>query len=289
MQLISASRRTDIAAFYAPWFMNRVRAGYCEWKNPFGGQTYRVSLAPEETAGIVFWTRYPAPLLPFLPELRARGHRFYFHVTINGYEKALESRNPELNRAIAVFHELSDAVSPKLVNWRYDPIILSGRTPPDYHMKNFAALAKRLEGRTERCIFSFVDYYGKTKRNLARIARTIGTQFTDPDAEVKIALATELSRIGATHGISLFACCEDVAVRGGVQKAHCVDSELLDPNLRLKSRPSRAECGCRESVDIGAYDTCRFGCTYCYATATWEAASNRARLHSPDAPGLLAL
>ncbi len=110
--------------------MNRVRAGYCEWQNPFGGQTFRVSLEPHEVAGIVFWTRYPAPMLPFLPELRERGYCFYFHVTINGYERSLEARNPDLNRAIAAFQRLSDAVSPRLVNWRYDPIILSDRTPP---------------------------------------------------------------------------------------------------------------------------------------------------------------
>jgi len=290
---VSASRRTDIAAFYAPWFMNRVRAGFCEWKNPFGGETYRVSLASEETAGIVFWTRYPAPLLPFLAELRARGHFFYFHVTVNGYERALEARNPELGKAIDAFHALSDAASPQLVLWRYDPIILSDRMEPGFHLENFERLARRLAGYTGRCLFSFVDYYGKTKRNLARVERETGTRFTDPSLEIKSRLAGDLARIGAAHGVALYACCEDALVAGGVEKAHCVDLELIrlargGLDLDLKARPSRAGCGCLESVDIGAYDTCRFGCVYCYATNSWEAAHERSRRHDPQQPALLA-
>lgn len=284
MRLVSASRRTDIAAFYAQWFMNRVRAGYCEWKNPFGGQTYRVSLAPEETAGIVFWTRYPAPLLPHLPELRKRGFVFYFHVTVNDFGRQLEPRNPALNRAVDAFRALSDAISPRLALWRYDPIILSDSMGFDYHVASFERLARRFEGSTERCLFSFVDYYGKTKRNLARIN---GVRCEDPALEVKQRLVAELAAIGAAHGITLYACCEDDLVGGAVRKAHCVDVELIRPDLTLKARPSRGQCGCVGSVDIGAYDTCRFGCVYCYATSSWEAAGERSRRHDPAAPALV--
>ncbi len=46
--IISASRRTDIPAFYAEWFMQRIRAGYCTVPNPFNrNQVSTISLAPE--------------------------------------------------------------------------------------------------------------------------------------------------------------------------------------------------------------------------------------------------
>ena len=278
MKLVSASRRTDIPAFYSTWFLNRVRAGYCEWINPFGGQIQRVSLAPEDCAGIVFWTRYPAPMLAGLDELRARGHRFYFHVTINGYGKPLEARNPSLEKALGAFRALSDAVSPRLALWRYDPILLSEATGPEFHFENFSRLARQLDGHTERCYFSFADFYGKTRRNLARA----GVEWAEPELETKVALVSNLKSIAAAHGIALYSCCEDALLATGVRKAHCVDLELIGGGPALKPRPTRAECGCLESVDIGAYDTCGFDCAYCYATNSWAAARERARRHDPN-------
>lgn len=271
MKLISASRRTDIPAFYSKWFLNRIDAGHCQWVNPFGGQVYEVSLRPEDCLGIVFWTRYPAPLLPHLAELKRRGYAFYFHCTINGYGRTLETRNPDTDTAIQAFRALSGAISPALALWRYDPIVFSDRTPPEYHVRRFESLASRLEGYTERCYFSFLDNYGKTRRNLQAAERSYGIRFYEPGAEAKLALVRDLQQIAAAHGIALCACCEDaVLMEEGVRKAHCVDLELLRrirPGLpALKPKPTRAECGCVESVDIGAYDTCRFGCIYCYAT-----------------------
>jgi hypothetical protein len=262
--------------------MNRVREGFCNWINPFGGQVYRVSLAPEDCAGIVFWTRFPAPLLGGLGELRARGFQFYFHVTINGYERELEARNPNLRNALRAFRVLSDAISPARTLWRYDPILLSESTPVEYHLKRFASLARALERYTERCTFSFADFYGKTRRNLVRA----GVRYVDPDLETKVSLVSQLKSIAGAHGIALSSCCEDSVLATGVRKAHCVDLQLLRPELELKPRPTRQECGCVESVDIGAYDTCGFACVYCYATNSWEAARQRARRHDPDDPAL---
>jgi hypothetical protein len=282
VKLVSASRRTDIPAFYSAWFLNRVRAGYCEWINPFGGQIQRVSLAPEDCAGIVFWTRYPAPILAGLTELRARGHRFYFHVTINGYGKPLEARNPALEKALRAFRALAEAISPRLALWRYDPILLSEATGPEYHVENFSRLARALAGYTERCYFSFADFYGKTRRNLARA----GVECAEPELETKAALVSNLKSIAAAHGIALYCCCEDALLATGVRKAHCVDLELFGGGPALAPRPTRAECGCLESVDIGAYDTCGFDCLYCYATNSWAAARERARRHDPNDPAL---
>lgn len=291
MTLVSASRRTDIPAFYAKWFWNRIQAGYCHWINPFGGQRYWVSLRPEDCPGIVFWTRYPVPLLPHLAEMKRRGYAFYFHFTLNGYERALEARNPDTGRAIQAFRALSDAISPALTLWRYDPIVFSDRTPAAYHLQRFAWLASRLEGYTGRCYFSFLDNYGKTRRNLQAAEDAHGIRFYEPDLDAKLALVRDLRQAAGAHGIALHSCCEDAVLGEGVEKAHCVDLELLrrvrpDLPATLKPKPTRPECGCLESVDIGAYDTCRFGCIYCYATNSYEAARHRAQAHDPADPAL---
>ncbi len=284
MRVISASRRTDIAAFYSEWFMNRVRAGWCEWRNPFGGQTQRVSLRPEDVIAIVFWTRHPTPLEPHLEWLRQEGYRFYFHITINGYPKELESHSPPVGRAIEAFRRLSDRISPRFVEWRYDPIVISDRTPPAYHVERFDNLSRRLEGATTRCYFSFVDYYGKTSRNLAKLD---GIRFTDPEGEARAGLARELSAVAKSRNMTMYSCCEAGLAFGGIERSRCVDRDLIsalrpDLELKLKAVPTREECGCAASTDIGAYDTCVFGCAYCYATQSRQAALAQLRAHSPD-------
>lgn len=283
------SRRTDIAAFYSRWFLARIRAGYCDSINPFNSQERRISLTPpSDVLGFVFWTRYPAPMLPRLDELSARGFRYYFHVTINGYGRELEARNPGLSRAISSFRALSETISAQRTLWRYDPIIISDRTPVEYHARRFEEIARGLEGYTRRCYFSFLDLYGKTRRNLVSLERRGGPSVCDTGVDAKRSIAALLRDIAASYGITMYACCEDSVIAEGIEKAHCVETGLLmpDDSVSLKSAPTREQCGCVESVDIGAYDTCRFGCVYCYATNSYEAASRRAGLHSPEGTAL---
>lgn len=286
-RIISASRRTDIPAFYSRWLLNRLREGFCHWLNPFSGQVYRVSLRPEDVLAIVFWTRNPRPLLPHLARLREEGYFSYFHFTINGYPREIETHNPPLAAAIETFHRVAELVSPEFVHWRYDPIVLSDRTPPEYHLQRFDELSRALAGSTRRCYFSFVDTYGKTQRNLARVAREHGIRFWEPDVAAQRELVRGLRDIAAERGITLYACCEEHLVGEGVEASHCVDLDTVralrgDADLHLKHAPTRAECGCVESVDIGAYDTCAFGCTYCYATSSRDAALRRLREHDPE-------
>jgi hypothetical protein len=286
-RIISASRRTDIPAFYSRWLLSRLRAGFCHWLNPFSGQVSRVSLRPEDVLAIVFWTRNPRPLLPHLRRLREEGYFYYFHFTINGYPREIETHNPPVAAAIDTLRRVAEVVSPEFVHWRYDPIVLSDRTPPAYHLERFEELSRELEGCTRRCYFSFVDTYGKTKRNLARVTRVHGIRFREPDVAEQRELVRGLRDIARGRGITLYACCEEHLVGEGVEASHCVDLDTVralrgDADLYLRHAPTRAECGCVESVDIGAYDTCAFGCAYCYATDTREAALRRLREHDPE-------
>ncbi len=176
------------------------------------------------------------------------------------------------------------------MRWRYDPIIITEEKDAAFHRRNFARIAKAHEGATLACIFSFLDLYGKVRRNLAALEANGGHRLCKPEEGPRRALAGELAEIGAAHGIRLLACCEDHLVAGAVGKARCVDPELLEriapSGDHLPLRPTREECGCAASRDIGAYDTCPQGCLYCYANASPEAARRRLRSLDPARPHL---
>jgi Domain of unknown function (DUF1848). len=179
MMIVSASRRTDIPAYYADWLMGRVAAGYCLVANPFDARRVRrVSLAPEDVDFMVLWTRDPRPLLADgrarLRELEDRGLRFYFQMTIAGYPPEIEPGAPGLAEAIDALCELVDALGPRRVIWRYDPIFIAGSIDADWHRRNFARIAAGLAPRgadgphPERLVFSLLDEYVQTAGALDR-------------------------------------------------------------------------------------------------------------------------
>jgi len=263
--------------------MNRIRAGFCHWSNPFSGQVYRVSLKPEDCTALVFWTRNPAPMLPHLDELEARGYTFYFHYTLIGYSRPLESHNPGMDAALHTFERLSDRLGPERVLWRYDPILISDLTPLDFHRERFALLVERLAGLTERCTYSFLDMYGKTERNLAKIS----VEPTALEGQDRFAFLRDLVSSAEPKGIHLYSCCEeDFQHVPGLRRGSCVDADLLarllhaEP-LDIKPQPTRLHCGCVKSVDIGSYESCLFGCAYCYATNSRSAAQRNYAAHDP--------
>ena len=288
-QVISVSRRTDIPAFYTKWFINRIRAGFACYRNPFGRETYEVSLKPENVIAFVFWSRNYAPLLPYLPELNQRGYGSYFHFTITDYGQPLERFAPPTQEIISVFKSLAEHYSPKHVLWRFDPIILSNKTPGVYIVEKFATLAEQLRDFTTRCYISFVDFYRKTEKNLELLT---DFRFYDPTLDEKLMLTEHLVTIGKKYGIGLYACCEeDILQVPGIQQAHCVDPllihELFPQKFRkLQKTPTRKGCGCYTSRDIGAYDTCIHGCLYCDANSSYEKALAKFSTHEPENPCL---
>jgi hypothetical protein len=286
-RVISCSRRTDVPAFYAKWLVNRLRAGYCHILNPFNSRVFEIALQPEDCIALVFWTRNPMPLLPYLDELDTRGYPYYFHYTLIGYGPPIEAHNPAFETAISTFQRLSDRLSPERVRWRYDPILLSDATPPEYHRQQFERIASQLEGYTQHCTFSFTSFYDKTHRNLAHITGTSGLTFQEPTPAEQQALACELAQIAAAHGMTLNTCCDNALAVAGIQKNRCVDPALVqaiapDQAQELEAKPTRKDCGCVASVDIGAYDTCLFGCAYCYATNSRAVALKKHAAHDPE-------
>jgi hypothetical protein len=271
--IISASRRTDLPAFHTVWFIDRVRAGYCRVKNPVSGRPYLVSLRPEDVDTFVFWSKDPRPLLPYLGELDRRGYRYYFQFTLNDYPDGFEPGIPSLTERLNTFYALVNKLGPERVIWRYDPIILSSLTPPDWHRQRFAALAAALGSHTRRVVVSVLDDYAPARWRLSILTAKEGFHLEkDPLKTPALpGLLAAMAQCARDNGLEIQTCAEESALaRSGIAPGACVDTALINRlwglNLRYRKDPSqRAACLCTTSRDIGAHDTCSHGCVYCYA------------------------
>ena len=270
-RIISVSRRTDIPAFYGDWFMGRLKEGFVGVVNPFGGQKYIVSLKPEDVTCFVFWSKNFSPFLENLKTIESLGYKFYFNYTVTGLPGIYET-NVEKQIALETLKQLSRMYSPRHINWRFDPIIISNACDRKFWLNAFEDLASQFTGLVERCYFSFVTEYEKVKRNFAKLERAHRIKLIDAIIDFKIELANELANIARRYGIEMFSCCGDYLIGEKIKKAHCIDGGIIESlffpeGLACAEKPTRKECGCTESIDIGTYDTCPHGCIYCYANA----------------------
>lgn len=283
-KVISVSRRTDIPAFYGDWFMNRIKDGFASYVNPIGGQKYIIPLKLEDVLCFVFWSKNFEPFLPKLIQIEKLGYKFYFNFTITGLPKIFECNLCDIETSLKTIKILSKSYSPKHINWRYDPIILSNITDYNYHLKHFEFLASSMEGYIERCYFSFVIQYGLVKRNFDQFQSDNKITIDNPNKELTIKLANDLAVIGNKYGIQMLTCSGDYLLTDKIGKAHCIDGNIIDKlfpstNKVLAEKPTRDQCGCTVSTDIGAYDTCPHGCIYCYANINKEKANKRYKEH----------
>jgi hypothetical protein len=284
MRIISVSRRTDIPAFYADWFMERVSAGFAGYVNPFGGQKYLVSLKPADVACFVFWSKNFAPFLEHLFTIKKLGYRACFNYTITGLPALYESNCIPVNNSVLALKQLAGLFSPEAINWRYDPVVISGETDFAFHLKNFTRLTEQLKGFVQRCFISYLTPYTKVLRNLERFESTHNIHISSPGIAEKKQFALKLAEIAAAAGISLYSCSGDYLLADTIHKGHCIDGALIKElyyphGFKYKPKPTREECGCTESTDIGMYDTCVHGCVYCYANANQATAAANFRRH----------
>lgn len=283
--IISVSRRTDIVAFYMPWFMNKIRDGKACYYNPFNYKGYEISLKPKDVDVLVFISKNFSPLLPYLDELKS-SYNLYFHYTITGLTGIFEDNVPEVGGMIKTFHELSHYNSPDQVDWRFDPIILSNITPPEFYLKKFKEIGSALEGKTFKCYFSFATIYNKVKRSFQQLEEKKGIRLLDADLQLKYQLAEELATLAKGFGMQLYNCCNELTLPNNIEKAKCINGEylgkLFDLDKTFANYPTRKGCGCVKCVDVGVYDTCPHGCSYCYANKNKQAALKNYSKHSPE-------
>lgn len=271
--IISASRRTDIPAFYLKWFTEAIRNGSVEVTNPFyPAQKKLVDLKPEQVAWIVFWSRNYAHFLK-QPEFFA-DYNLFFHFTILPQSK-LEKAAIPLKTALRQIERLSLLFGPDRIIWRYDPLVFwskSGIQETNYKPAQFTELCGAMEANgISRCYTSFAFPYRKFIRRF--ISAFPGDVPVQPEIGQQNQIIQEMRDIAAKHHIQIYSCCNDRLLQiPGIEKGRCIDGNLLDQldpsqKVSLTKSPTRNDCGCTKSIDIGNYrqQPCAFGCMYCYA------------------------
>lgn len=282
--IISASRRTDIPAFYSEWFINRIKDGYLYVRNPINiHQVSKIKLTSDVVDFIVFWTKNPENMISKLDQLN--DYNYYFQFTLTSYGKDIEENVPSKGKQIIpTFKKLSDKIGAEKVIWRYDPIFLNSKYTCDYHCENFEKIAKQLSGYTKRCTISFLDLYKKTERNMA------SATIDNITPKSMYLLAKKLGDIAKQYDLLIDTCSENVDLEEyGISHAHCIDASLMGQltNCKFnvsKDKTQRKECGCAESIDIGSYNTCLNGCKYCYANFNKQQVQKNYSSHNPLSP-----
>jgi len=286
--ILSASRETDLPAYYSNWFLNRLQEGWCSWKNSYNGLIYKVLFS--KTRLIVFWSKNPKPILGRLDEIESLGYKnYYFQFTLNDYDaERLEPNVPPVAERIDTFRHLADKIGKECVIWRFDPLLLSNEISIDVLLERIGNIGRQLKGYTEKLVFSFIDIasYRKVQNNLA------GFGIREFSAEEQVRFAKGLADLNKEFDFELATCGElaDLSEHG-IKHNKCVDDELMirlfhdDAKLMefigaeydmfngwqikksKKDKGQRKACGCIVSKDIGAYNTCPHLCRYCYANS----------------------
>ncbi len=285
--ILSASRRTDIPAFYMDWFMQSIQKGAFEVANPYNRKISRVPAAPEQVHSIVFWSKDFRRFLDggYGETLKRMGFNLFFNFTVNSASSWLEPNIAPLSERFETLRRLCAHFGPECINWRFDPVCFFKLPGGEnsHNLGDFTEIAGVMrEVGIKRCITSFMDHYDKIKK---RLAAHPGFEFLDPPMEKKIQVLQRMESHLAPMGIRLFTCCEsDVTGRlpanSGIRPSECISGSLLQQLFggRLSQQKdagqrSKQGCGCTRARDIGSYHThpCGHNCLFCYANPSKSA------------------
>jgi DNA repair photolyase len=324
--IISASRATDIPAFHARWFVNRLEKGYIRWENRFNPAVPKY-ISLENVRLIVFWTKNPAPIIPYLKTMEDRNLHFYFQYTLNDYEtEKFEPAVPPLKQRVETFRKLSEHIGKERVIWRFDPLLLAENISIDDLLLKVRNIGNELIRHTDKLVFSFADIfnYPRVKANLIKDS----DYFTE--ANIRCAEFTAVKKNGMAAGLqqllhewrnvnpcfTMATCAENIDLeRYGIAHNKCIDDELIirlfpndaklmsfigyTPGLfgndmrttarkqQLKDKNQRPLCGCIFSKDVGCYSTCAHYCTYCYANTSPESVARNMKRLNPGSDTIL--
>ncbi len=279
--VISASRRTDIPAFYLDWFMDRINRGYFEVPNPYNRKVSVVPATAARVHTIVFWSKDFGPFIEkrIGDDLLQRGFHLFFNFTLNSQTPLLEPRVPPLADRLRQMEALSRRYDPRVIHWRFDPICFfrSGNGNLQHNLADFDRISDvAARAGIERCVTSFVDLYTKVRK---RVGRLSGVQLEDPPIEKKIKTLMRMEHLLRERNIELVLCCEkqlheSLPAESGIGQGSCIPSELLTSvyggHLTLRKDTGQRlsqGCGCKVSADIGSYQEhpCYHNCLFCYA------------------------
>lgn len=225
-EIISASRSTDIPAFYADWFFRRLEKGYSVWKNPFNGKLSYVSY--EKTRFIVFWSKNPRPLLDYIHILEERNIKCYIQYTLNDYDNEKLEKVPSLEKRIETFKLLVNRLGNGAVVWRFDPLILTDNISIEDLLAKVQYIGDQLKGYTEKLVFSYADIalYKKVEANLKK-SKIPYHEWTESQMEI---FAQKLSKMNVERkwNYSLATCGEKIDIKKyGIEHNRCIDGDLI--------------------------------------------------------------
>jgi len=275
--VISASRRTDIPAFYLDWFMKTIKNRIIQIQNPLYKKNYTyLDLSPSSVEWIVFWSRNYDK---FLKNVRFfDDFNLFFHFTILSHQPKLEKTAIPISKALLQAEKIVSIFGSDKIIWRYDPIVFWNEfnsIQTNYNQKEFVYLCEKMHSfGISKCYFSFATNYAKFKNRF---------KSKYPDFKIKenqsdyFNVLKSMKEIVKDYHIQLYTCCNDALLDESIQKGSCISGSLLNTISGSKKvseakSPTRKDCGCTKSIDIGNYkqQPCYFGCIYCYANPVWK-------------------
>ena len=247
MQVISASRKTDLPAFYPDYLS-------AELDNL------------KKKSAMVLWTKDPENIYKHSELSKAvQKHNVVALVTITGMGRSpLEPGVPSWEEVIENTRKLINFLgSSEAVRVRFDPLVYfaDGRS----NVELFPIVAQAVvELGVKHIITSFLCFYPQVKRGLIES----GISLVDPALDRKLIDLKGMAQAAKELDTSLYSCCS--LLTEGVNKSACISAEWLEGlfHIELDSRkdPSqRKACNCIVSKDIGSYSQTCCGCAYCYA------------------------
>ena len=257
--IISASRNTDIPAYYGEWLMNGIRRGYVDIPHSEKKKTFlRVPLTPNVVDCIVLWTRNAIPFLDYIEDINSSGLFYTFQYALTPYDKIMEPNQPGKLALIKSFCTISDAIGKERITWRYAPVIHTHNMDNFFHAKMFEWFAKRLKGKTDKVIVSFDE--SKMTQSQSAYTGKIDVPFSMRAELIKV-----LTEIATVNDMKLQVCCDNTK---STNSNGCIDPEeiasLLGAAFHSFTKTRNANgCNCADAIDIGVQGTCQMGCAFC--------------------------
>ena len=254
--IYSASRRTDMPAFFPDAIVDKVRRS-------------------RKLDAIVLWTKDIRNIIRHqgLADVVARVPCVVQYTVTGLAGTAWEPRVPPLAEQLPELAELARRLPKGAVRWRFDPIL----PDPDVcaRFRRCRESLQKALGGLDEVIASFPDPY----RHAVVRAQAEGQTWPTPTRREKeeiLAFMVEEFQKGGTRAFSSLPvklCCEPALLAlPGVGRASCIDGALFAALYGLplgdleKDPGQRLACGCVKSTDIGAYAMrCGHHCLYCYA------------------------